>query len=649
MTNSIDSIRLLSSVAVLRSLAENSIDIYQVLFRFIKEAVELSSQTNYKLSELKHLLKKDYGFDKIPESVICKSLSLNNSDGVFSIKNGRYCFKVNNKQKNCSELDNNETRYQRLIDTLFEFVSKKDRPNRTNLENEFLTFLYKNNTDSSYALVISEFIESLKENDDLMRDLNNVREGMILYQGLTWNGDGRLKEWKKQLNLILSTEFLYYLSGCTGPSKKSWAIDMLNLVEYINNVNSGIINLKVLPHSKEEISSFFSKGIKYIQAYPTSVELDSAMKFLLADCRKQSDIVDCAARLKEYCNSYNIQELDSFDEIEIDATNSLFTKELDEELYEKETDCNKRYDYFDILSKIKHLRNGNKSREINKCGFIFVSHSRIARHISKAASDSSCQLSISLAEITNYLWSSCGFMFRQDDKLLPSSFSIYNKASTIITKLGVDKIIDNLHELKEETKKEPDDLIKEKISIYQGMLDKAKKREENKATDDENKEFFDFVENPDEYVDSLILARINQNERHEYQKQVPEIILAKFDRFERHMLLRLNNYLKKHMRILSTKSKKSCVYLILILLDILFFEKFNDVITKFLNISEGWLMKINLLIISGLILFIRKFICQIYRCIYWKVYIIRFKKKKENRKNEYIISKQKKYLTSSRL
>lgn len=650
MTNSIASLKVLSSVAVLRSLAEKSVDIYQVLFRFIKQAVDLEPDRPYKLSEIKDLLNKSYGFDKIPESVISKCLSLNKSaPDSFQFKNKRYHFISNSSQSDsfAETIEYNDTRYQRIIDKLYMFTNEKCVPNRDNLEEEFLHFLYKNNVDTTYSIIISEFLEANKSDSDFIQDLNKVREGMLIYQGLTWNGDGvELKSWNKKLNLILSTEFLYYLSGCEGPSNKSWAVDLLNLVEHINSINSGIIQLKILPRSKADIQCFFENAKLYFQRDVSNIYVDSAMKFLLTTSQKLQDIIEIEAKLNAFYSKYNIIECDEFDDLSVDRENILFTNELDQRLQSIEPDDNKRYRYFEILRNVKILRNGNRSKSINKCGYIFVTQSYVAKEISKSCEDSFCQLSISLSEITNYLWSSSGFMFRGNKEFLPSSFSIFNKAYAIISRLGVNKVIDKVYSIKSNDSDKSPEEIEAELTIYYGMLEKAKKIENNTASEKDVTMFYEFNRNSEAFVDYLLCERMNKNEKICFQKEIPQRVAAMFDKFDKELMSRLNKKktrIKKELKSDYLKPLLSMTVVIIIsILSILFYRD----LLLLDNVVLSFLVGSVFLVLGFLVVFIFKYLYKLYVYVSWCIKIRKKEKNKEERKKDFTLKSHNRYFQS---
>ena len=209
---------MLASFATLKSLSDEKkyLSPYQILGEFIRYIVISNSLYSFSAIEMKNLLNEHFKF-LIPEAVI--KTSVKNMAGI-SLANGTYSVIMSQvgtdplfeaKKKEADE-------YSAGIIRLFsEYISNKTG-NTTiaedELTHELVTFLIKDQPTSStkYTDLISEFILKNESDQKLQQVLDRIREGSILYIGLSHNIN-ETGSIRKPLTIYLGTEILFSLVG----------------------------------------------------------------------------------------------------------------------------------------------------------------------------------------------------------------------------------------------------------------------------------------------------------------------------------------------------------------------------------------------------------------------------------------------------
>ena len=153
-----------------------------------------------------------FGFE-IPEAVVitaARSLSyLTRQDGIYTVNQSEFVPDKTVAEAKQEEFDRNEV----VIGELEKYILKRKPEatiNQEQLTRDIIAFLIDGSTKSSgqYFDLISEFVIK-KENDSDVQDfLKRIREGSVLYIGLTYNIN-ETGSFTKQLTLFLDTEILF--------------------------------------------------------------------------------------------------------------------------------------------------------------------------------------------------------------------------------------------------------------------------------------------------------------------------------------------------------------------------------------------------------------------------------------------------------
>ena len=265
---------LISSVALFKELynSETYKSIPQIIGEFICAAVSEKQLFSLDSTQIKELLKSVYGFD-IPESVLRTTLKNQLKDKAEKDMN---LYHFDKEKLDCHDtvIDSaKEITEQQSI--LFDFLYKyiEQRTNRSITESEkielktdFLNFLLGDSVSEKNSALISAFIVSQENNQVINSQINSIKEGLIIYNGICYTADiNQLGSWKDELTLYLSTENLFSAIGYNGTLFKEIFDDFINLVNEINRNHKGklsknrakLIQLRYLDETKSEIDWFF--------------------------------------------------------------------------------------------------------------------------------------------------------------------------------------------------------------------------------------------------------------------------------------------------------------------------------------------------------------------------------------------------------
>ena len=228
-----NSTSVLASYATLKSLADEKKykSPYQILREFIRYIISVDSLYTFTAIEMKNLLNEHFGFG-IPEAVIKTSVK---SMEEVSLDHGIYSVSLDEKERDSlfevkkKEADDNESY---IIQSLSEYISSRvggAAIDEVRLINDLAHFLTEEQSlySNTYTELIGEFVLKNEHNKDIQRKLDDIREGSILYIGLSHN-IGEFGSIKKPLNLYLGTEILFSLVGFNGKIYQQFANDFQN-------------------------------------------------------------------------------------------------------------------------------------------------------------------------------------------------------------------------------------------------------------------------------------------------------------------------------------------------------------------------------------------------------------------------------------
>ncbi len=262
---------LIASVTLMRELYTTNKNnaLRDILAEFINNIVVFQDKNIFTVEEIQSLLLEIYGFE-IPKLIITSTIKKSLRE-KYSKENGKYTFLKKNKDKFQIKLDKISTDCTNILNSLYEFIEIQDTQvkvyeKKEEIKKEFFNFLLGEQLVSDqYYKLISKFILLNKKNKEFENVLNLIREGVIIYQGITYTNDlNSISSWNENLTIFLGTEHLFNAMNYNDKVYKDIFNDFYNLVKEINLKNSRKrnnkkkeIKLRYFSETKEEIQNYF--------------------------------------------------------------------------------------------------------------------------------------------------------------------------------------------------------------------------------------------------------------------------------------------------------------------------------------------------------------------------------------------------------
>lgn len=447
---------LIASVALFSELYNNEkyTNVTDILAEFIKGVVVQEKKWTINSTELTILLEKIYDF-KIPESVVRSTVRNRLKDIVIS-KDGHYVFDISIK-KDFEQLNSDfitiQDKQNKIIENLLNFIEDKEKTAISESEKviiieNFNKYLLDNGVNDKYSKYISAFVIKNQSDSEFTSNLNLIREGVILYQGIKFTADiNELGKWNSELTIFLSTEHLFSSLGFNGLLYKQIFDDFYNLVREINvsaKNKSGekLINLYYFEETKDEINYFFHMAENILKGLAPLDTSKTAMKTILDGCKNSSDIVSKKIKfeldlkskgifLKEFKNSiYN------YPEYVVEDESILANLKQDSENKGKFFDENLCRQFFKIFTKINYFRGGESKINFEKIGHIFITGNRFALYLAHQSKVKFQADDIPFAKDIDYITNKFWFKLKKgfsDKSALPKSFDVVTKAQIILS------------------------------------------------------------------------------------------------------------------------------------------------------------------------------------------------------------------------
>lgn len=432
----------LAAYATIKSLSdENKYQSpYQILREFIRHIIKEEALYSFSSAEMKNLLSDHFGFS-IPEAVI--RTSIKNMAGV-SLDHGVYS--VNNDELGTDSLFEDKKKeadeYEScIIRMLSEYISEKTGKTKIdeNLLVRDLTWFLTDDCShtTQFTDLIGEFVLKNEHNQEIQTGLNKIREGSILYVGISHN-IGELGSITKPLTLYLGTEILFSLAGYNGVIYQQLANDFYDQVRTANIGKSPKVTLRYFSDIKKEIDEFFGTASEIVEGKRSRLLDKPAMKAITDGCSTPADVAVKKADFYHLMQfSFGIQEDphdDYYDE-------EYFSSNLESFEYEDEADKKKKKELaIKLISHINKLRGGNwyngdiDSEHLivtNTKATLLIAKEQVAKIKAAEGLEYLCNFAVSLEKITSLLWYKLGNGFNQ--KAYPNSISAVLKARIVLS------------------------------------------------------------------------------------------------------------------------------------------------------------------------------------------------------------------------
>lgn len=450
---------LLASVALFRHLYDHDgyNNIYDILYEFIRGAIIYESKITFTSDEIKELLKKVYDFD-IPEGVIKTTIRIR-FEGKYTKIDNSYTFNPELKEnfdKIEKELDQVNELNDNLINDLYHYIAEKKGQVLTTAEKDkifenFSHFAMDNGYSDEYSELIGAFVVSRGHDSDFLCNLNSIKEGIILYQGISYTADlNELGKWDTDLDIFLAPEHLFHALGYNGSLFQEIFMDLMNLVRDINQSNKAgsknrtkKVRLFFLPETKAFVDSMFHRAEQIVAGKLILDRSKNAMEYIVRDARSISDVRKKQVNFYTQLRGLGIEELD----IDYDpAKNQMYNVVDQKTIFDLaiEAKKNKRpldedfcFAQLSIFSKINYRRRGKNNLPFEKISDIYLTENSVSKYLAHnntvkfQPNDTAFAKDIDF--VVSRFWFKLKKGFKQANSSLPKSFDLVNKAKIIIS------------------------------------------------------------------------------------------------------------------------------------------------------------------------------------------------------------------------
>jgi len=275
---------ILITYALMTVLFDKKLNLYDVIGEFIKMSILIDKKNYLSSIEIQSLLKKIFLFD-IPESVVkttLKRLEKDNNcilkkeyDAKKSITMWNFQIdKIENKEELFELLNELEQQQKTIIDKLIQYL-KSNVPDFQEITEEkqklitdtfFDVLIKKTPTNDVLVKHVVAFILENKNDNEFVKSLNKIKEGLVLCVGISKHGDNlnNISALPDEITFFLATEHLFSIRGYHGIYFQERILDFLKLVSSINDryakqKNDSVIKLKYFKETEDEIEEFFIK------------------------------------------------------------------------------------------------------------------------------------------------------------------------------------------------------------------------------------------------------------------------------------------------------------------------------------------------------------------------------------------------------
>ena len=455
-----DKTKCLASLATFRELYNKKQDIYFIVSEFAKRIIITKNLYSFELEKMHRELIDENGIE-IPRAVVKTAL---NRLPFLSHEKTQYITndKFNSVEKNsvCNKEAVARKKNNEILEGLYSFIEKRretelSKDEKEKIEDCFCTYIIDCEFVSDYSQDISLYIvEKEKEGTtDFISTLNNIKQGMIVYTGLSYiTGTSRDSNMDKKLTIYLETEMLFNFASYNGDLFKTLFDEFYSIIEQVNHksysqIGKNIITLKYLSETEKDINDYFFCAECIVNGkMPLDISKD-AMVNIVNGCKESYEIAEKKAAFFEFIHSKNItREDDNIDYYEKKYLQYNIENDID---FGKENDSSKKMDDLRKLSHI-NVRRGSRSRKLfNGIGYILLTGNHALRVLAldnRIKKDGEVPLVTSLAFLTDHFWFLLNKNIAIDSSL--KSFDIISKAQIALS----NQISDNIGRLFNEAK-----------------------------------------------------------------------------------------------------------------------------------------------------------------------------------------------------
>lgn len=425
--------KCVSSLVVFRKMYEGRQSIYAIIAEFAKIIIISQKLTSFELNEMCNLLKNEFGLCIVP--VVLKT-ALKKLDFLKREKNV-YTLDRLLSSDNVKEIEEQIEQSKYIVSSIIdEYINYKKEKNKVGCIDEsstkegFCKFIIDGNAIEDVDTgIISAFIVERKGRADFEQACKYIREGLVIYNGLSYNADGELLEKiDTPLTVYLETEMLFHATGLNGTLFKSLFSDFYQVVSEINMATNkqygkNMISLAYFPETKKEVDNYFGQAENIIENNRQIDRSKPAMDIILKGCNSVADVKQKEIEFWRDIDGMGIK----IDEMSFDLSKDYYAKynlSVDEDFADSKTEDDKKktYDVGQMMSKVNYLRRSTNTNIFRLAKAIILTGSRKTLCLSdKNTQQQNVPFATTLSYLTNRFWYSLHKGIFKDGTIVPGT------------------------------------------------------------------------------------------------------------------------------------------------------------------------------------------------------------------------------------
>lgn len=407
--------------------------IYAIIAEFAKIIIISQKLTSFELNEMCNLLKNEFGLCIVPavlKTALKKLDFLKREKNVYTLDR---LLSSDNVKEIEEQIEQSKYIVSSIID---EYINYKKEKNKVGCIDEpstkegFCKFIIDGNAIEDVDTgIISAFIVERKGRADFEQACKYIREGLVIYNGLSYNADGELLEKiDTPLTVYLETEMLFHATGLNGTLFKSLFSDFYQVVSEINMATNkqygkNMISLAYFPETKKEVDNYFGQAENIIENNRQIDRSKPAMDIILKGCNSVADVKQKEIEFWRDIDGMGIK----IDEMSFDLSKDYYAKynlSVDEDFADSKTEDDKKkaYDVGQMMSKVNYLRRSTNTNIFRLAKAIILTGSRKTLCLSdKNTQQQNVPFATTLSYLTNRFWYSLHKGIFKDGTIVPGT------------------------------------------------------------------------------------------------------------------------------------------------------------------------------------------------------------------------------------
>lgn len=425
--------KCVSSLVVFRKMYEGRQSIYAIIAEFAKIIIISQKLTSFELNEMCNLLKNEFGLCIVPavlKTALKKLDFLKREKNVYTLDR---LLSSDNVKEIEEQIEQSKYIVSSIID---EYINYKKEKNKVGCIDEpstkegFCKFIIDGNAIEDVDTgIISAFIVERKGRADFEQACKYIREGLVIYNGLSYNADGELLEKiDTPLTVYLETEMLFHATGLNGTLFKSLFSDFYQVVSEINMATNkqygkNMISLAYFPETKKEVDNYFGQAENIIENNRQIDRSKPAMDIILKGCNSVADVKQKEIEFWRDIDGMGIK----IDEMSFNLSKDYYAKynlSVDEDFADSKTEDDKKktYDVGQMMSKVNYLRRSTNTNIFRLAKAIILTGSRKTLCLSdKNTQQQNVPFATTLSYLTNRFWYSLHKGIFKDGTIVPGT------------------------------------------------------------------------------------------------------------------------------------------------------------------------------------------------------------------------------------